>query len=72
MSAKVIPPQNAPAASVTVIALPASELASKIAKSAVVGTDAPEVPPDVVDHFVVDPHVPEPPTQYLLAIVNLQ
>lgn len=38
--------------------------------SALVGTEAPPVPPDVADQLVVveASHVPDPPTQYLAAI----
>jgi hypothetical protein len=43
---------------------------SNMATSAVVGTEAPDAPPLVVDQLVVDEasHVPVPPTQYLFAI----
>jgi hypothetical protein len=40
-----------------------AEAASKIALSEAVGTEAPEAPPDVVDHFVVLFQLPLPPTQ---------
>jgi len=56
-------PQTAVEATVTVAAVP--ELASKFAKSAVVGADAPAAPPEVKDQLVVElaSQVPEPPTQ---------
>ena len=47
------------------------ELASKIASSTDVGTDAPDAPPDEVDHLVVDDQLPAPPTQYLAAKITL-
>jgi hypothetical protein len=50
--------------------VPTFELASKNTLSAAVGTDAPPVPPDVVDQFVVlvESQVPVPRIQYLSAI----
>jgi hypothetical protein len=55
---------EAPTVTVYVVAL------SKIALSALVGIDAPDAPPLEADQFVVEArfHVPDPPTQYLLAI----
>jgi hypothetical protein len=71
--AKLRDKQVAAAPSVTVndvLATP-SDAASKNTSSAVVGTDAPEAPPEAVDQLAVDPQVPEPPTQNLLAIIHL-
>jgi hypothetical protein len=46
------------------------ELASKIATSAVPGTDAPDAPPVDVDQFAVEFHaVPSAPTANLFAIL---
>jgi hypothetical protein len=39
------------------------EFVSNITLSALVGTEAPEAPPDVADHFAVLLQVPLPPTQ---------
>lgn len=50
--------------------VPVLELASKMATSAVPGTDAPPAPPDVVDHLLVSDQLPSAPTQYLFAILN--
>lgn len=57
---------NAPV-SVTV---PVPEAALKNTLSEVVGTEAPEAPPEEADQLVVEEvfHVPAPPTQYLSAI----
>jgi hypothetical protein len=60
---------------VTVIAIaPAPDALSKITLSTDVGTLAPPPPPVEADQFVVEVvfHVPEPPTQYLSAIVRTQ
>ncbi len=47
-----------------------AEAELNITSSAEVGAEAPPAPPDVADQFVVIPgaQVPEPPTQYLVAI----
>lgn len=57
-------------AMVTVAAVPL--LASKNVRSALVGADAPPAPPDVADQLAVFvlSQVPDPPTQYLFAIVH--
>jgi hypothetical protein len=57
---------NAP----VIVIVPVPEAALKNTLSAVVGTEAPEPPPDVADQLVVEEvfHVPVPPTQYLSAI----
>jgi hypothetical protein len=43
-----------------------------ITSSALVGTEAPPAPPEVADQFVVlvEFQVPEPPTQYLVAMLT--
>ena len=46
-------------------------MASKIALSDAVGTEAPEAPPDVSLHLVVEFQLPVPPTQYLSAMLSL-
>jgi hypothetical protein len=55
------------AAIVTVAAVPL--FASNVTVSAVVGADASGAPPDVADQLSMEvaSHVPEPPTQYLVA-----
>jgi len=64
----VQPEQAAVAATVTVAAVPL--FASKTTKSTLVGTDANGIPPDVADQLRIEvpSHVPDPPTQYLVAI----
>jgi len=61
---------KAPVLPVAIVTVPVDATSKKTA-SAVVGTDAPPAPPDVVAHFV--PAVPSqdavPPTQYLSAIL---
>jgi hypothetical protein len=53
------------------VTVPAPEFASKLATSAAPGADAPEAPPVVVDQLavLVVSQVPEPPTQYLSAML---
>jgi hypothetical protein len=53
------------------VTVPVPEFASNKATSAAPGADAPEAPPVVVDQLavLVVSHVPEPPTQYLFAIL---
>jgi hypothetical protein len=48
---------------------PELELLSKITSSAEVGTEAPDAPPEEVDHREVDVQFPLPPTQYLVAMM---
>jgi hypothetical protein len=62
--------QIAPDPSVTVKPAPESELASKKTGSPVTGALAPPAPPEVAAQLVVVElsHVPDPPTQYLLAM----
>jgi len=57
---------TAPAA---VVQVPVPELASKFTMSVDTGADAPDAPPEVADQLAVEEafHVPEPPTQYLVA-----
>jgi len=64
----VVVDEVAVAATVTAAEVP--ELLSNVTTSADVGADAPAVPPVVADQCVVEEpsHVPEPPTQNLLAI----
>jgi hypothetical protein len=45
------------------------ELESIVTSSLLVGTDAPPAPPDVADHLAVLVQLPEPPTQYLYAMI---
>jgi hypothetical protein len=43
-------------------------LALIMTSSAVVGSEAPPAPPEVVDHLAVSDQLPDPPTQYRVAI----
>ena len=63
-----------PPTAVTVNApVPTLELASKITSSADVGALAPLAPPEDADQFAVEveSQLPEPPTQYLVAIYKV-
>ena len=42
-----------------------------MALSEAVGTEAPDAPPDVVLHLVVEFQLPDPPTQYRSAMLRL-
>jgi hypothetical protein len=68
---KVRPEQTAPE---TVEQTPEPDKELKIATSPEVGADAPAAPPVVADQFAVleASQVPVPPTQNLLAIINLR
>ena len=65
-----VPVRFAQVALEQVTAIPVPELTSKTTSSPLVGTDCPPAPPDVSDQFVVvvASHVPDPPTQYLMAM----
>lgn len=56
-------------APVPVVQVPVPELASKITASEAVGAVANGAPPEVADQLSIEvaSHVPEPPTQYLVA-----
>jgi hypothetical protein len=60
---------NAPVLPAEIVQVPVDRSVKNTA-SALVGTDAPPPPPDVVDHLVpaVPSHAAVPPTQYLSAI----